>query len=107
MDNVKLKELIAQHGTLKTVSLESSEGKLVKVFFKQPSDDVMELAYSKDNIFTRGKSLYVNCKVASDNDELLNQDVALRQKAYVAALMLDDAGKGVGELQTLSVASVG
>jgi hypothetical protein len=105
MDNTQLKTLLTTHGMLKTVNIETAEGKLFQVVFKQPTDDIMELAYSKDNLFARGKSMYANCKVASDDDELLAKDAGLRHKAYVAALLLDEAGKGVGELKALSVVS--
>lgn len=101
----QIKELTAQHGALLSVNLETSEGTLFQVAFKQPSDDVMELAYSKENYFARGKSFYANCKVGSDDDARLLSDTALRHKAYVAALTLDQSGKGVGELTALSVVS--
>lgn len=105
MNNTQIKELTAKHGQLLSVNLERASGELFQVVFKQPSDDVMELAYSKDNYFARGKSFYANCKVGSDDDSLLEADAGLRHKAYVAALAIDQSGKGVGELTALSVVS--
>ena len=105
MDKTALQELINKYGKVLSINIETPEGKLFRVFFKQPTDDVMELAYSKDNMFARSKSMYVNCKIGSDDDALLEKDDALRHKAYVAAIMLDESGKGVGELKALSVVS--
>jgi hypothetical protein len=102
MTNESLQKLIDEHGKIYTVNLEDSQGKLFQVAFKHPSDDVLELAYSKENFVARGKSFYANCFVDSDDNDRLKKDDALRQKAYVAALTIDQSGVGVGELKALS-----
>ncbi|MFD1817665.1 hypothetical protein SAMN04515674_101477 [Pseudarcicella hirudinis] len=72
---------------VKEASIKTDEATVIAVFFKRPTLDIIQAALSEEG-FNRGKAMFVNCYLGSDNPEALEADELLLFQCYQAAAQL-------------------